>query len=71
MLRNMGKAPSSAHLAKRSRRSDPLSIVKLLDRAEACERLSCEMNFAEHRSALLAMAAQWRKAAEVARARNQ
>jgi hypothetical protein len=45
--------------------------VALLDNAVLCDRLATEMNFNDHRTALLAMAAQWREAAEAIPAKRR
>jgi hypothetical protein len=65
----MSDAASAGRPARRSSRHLALT-AKLLDQAALCDRIAAEVNFDEHRLALLAMAAEWRKAAAVVQVRS-
>jgi hypothetical protein len=60
----MSETLSTSRPATGSRRSPQLLIVITREQAALCDWLAAEMNFDEHRLALLAMAACWREVAK-------
>jgi hypothetical protein len=66
----MSETLSASRPATRSRRSPQLSIAIMRDQAALCDQLAAEMNFDEHRTALLAMSAEWRNAAKAVLAKR-
>jgi hypothetical protein len=67
----MSNTLSAGRPATRSRRSPRLLIAIMREQAALCDRLAAEMNFDEHRTALLAMSAEWRNAAKAVPAKSQ
>jgi hypothetical protein len=67
----MSETLSTSRPPTRSSRSPQFVIAITRDQAALCDWLAAEMNFDEHRVALLAMAAQWREVAKAVQTKDR